>query len=140
MYSHLRDITLAFVSLSARLVLLNIFWDLIDEDLGLKSLGSEAVLASIASFIEAISFWWLLSIGPAAMRAMILPGLVVGIIYKIAHLEDWSHYEIICLLFFQLVVSFIGAATLTGHFVMAISIAVTFALALAIVAAFVKGL
>jgi hypothetical protein len=74
------------------------------------------------------------------MRAMILPGLVVGIIYKIAHLEDWSHYEIICLLFFQLVVSFIGAATLTGHFVMAISIAVTFALALAIVAAFVKGL
>jgi hypothetical protein len=53
---------------------------------------------------------------------------------------NFSDEPIICLLFFQLVVSFIGAATLTGHFVMAISIAVTFALALAIVAAFVKGL
>jgi hypothetical protein len=131
---------LAFVSLCMTLVLLNIFWDLIDQDLCLKTLGKEATIAAIASFIEAISFWLLLSLGPAAIRAMIIPGLIIGLIYKIAHLEDWTRYEIICLLFFQLIISLIGAALLTGHFAMAISIVIIFAVALAVVAAFVKGL
>jgi hypothetical protein len=131
---------LAFMSLGVTLGLLNIFWELIEQDLCLRTLGKEAVIAGIASLVEAVGIWLLLPLGPIGMRAMIIPGLIVGLINKIAHLEDWSHYEIICLLFFQLVVSLVGAALLTGHFFMAISVAIVFAVALAVVAAFVKGL
>ena len=48
---------LAFVSLSVTLVLLNIFWDLIGQDLCLKTLGTEAATAGFASLIEAVSLW-----------------------------------------------------------------------------------
>jgi hypothetical protein len=131
---------LAFVSLSATLVLLNIFWDLIEQDLCLKTFGKEAVIAGIASFIEAIGLWLIIKFVPTASLAMILPGLLVGLIYKIAHFENWGHYEIICLLFFQLVLSLVGTALLTGHFAMAIPTVIIFAVALAVVIAFVKGL
>src|SRR5580692_8724840 len=109
---------LAFVSLSVTLALLNIFWDLIEQDLCLKTFGKEAVIAGIASFIEAIGLWLIIKFVPTASLAMILPGLLVGLIYKIAHFENWGHYEIICLLFFQLVLSLVGTALLTGHFAM----------------------
>src|SRR5471030_68599 len=105
---------LAFVSLSVALVLLNIFWNLIEQDLCLKTLGQEAVLVGVASPIEAIGLWLLLPLGPGAMRAMILPALLVGVIYKVAHFEDWSRYEIICLLMFQLIIVAVGASLLEG--------------------------
>jgi hypothetical protein len=131
---------LAFVSLSVTLVLLNIFWDLIEQDLCLKTLGKEAIIAGVASFIEAISLWLLLPLGSRGMQAMILPGLLVGILYKIAHFEDWTRYEIICLLMFQLIVTTIGAGLLTAHFAMAIMVAIIFAVILAVIASFVRGL
>jgi hypothetical protein len=131
---------LAFVSLSATLVLLNIFWNLIEQDLCLKTVGKEAVIIGIASFIEAISLWLLLPLGPIAMRAMILPGLLVGVIYKVAHFEDWTRYEIICLLLFQLIIVAAGASLLVGNFAAAIGILVVFGIILAVVASFLRGL
>ena len=131
---------LAFVSLAATLVLLNIFWNLIEQDLCLKTLGHEAVLVGVASLIEAIGLWLLLPLGPGAMRAMILPGLLVGVIYKVAHYEDWTRYEIICLLMFQLIIVFAGASLLVGHFATAIGILVALGAVLAIAASFLRSL
>lgn len=131
---------LAFVSLCVTLVLLNVFWDLIEQDLCLQTLGKEIFIAVIASLIEAVGLTLLIPLGPRGMQAMLFPFLIVGLIYKISHLEDWSHYEIICLLFFQLIVSLVGAALLTGHFAMAISVAIVFAVSLAIIVGFMRGL
>jgi hypothetical protein len=133
---------LAFVSLCATLVLLDIFWDLIEQDLCLQTLGKEAVIAGIASLIEAIGLWLILTFAnsPLGMRGMIIPGLFVGVIYKIAHFEDWTRYEIICLLMFQLIVTTIGAGLLMAHFAMAITVAIIFAFILAVIAGFVRGL
>jgi hypothetical protein len=131
---------LAFVSLAVTLVLLSIFWNLIEQDLYLQTLGKEIVIAGAASLVEAIGLWLLLPLGPTGMRAMIIPGLIVGIIYKIAHLEDWSRYEIICLLMFQLIVVAAGANLFFGHFVTAMGIFLVFAIVLAVIAAFIRGL
>jgi hypothetical protein len=133
---------LAFASLSATLVLLNIFWDLIEQDLCLKTLGKEALIAGAASFIEAIGLWLILTFAnsPVGMYGMIIPGLIVGVIYKAAHFEDWTRYEIICLLMFQLIVATIVAGLLTAHFATAITVAVVFAMVLAVIASFMRGL
>jgi hypothetical protein len=133
---------LAFLSLSATLVLLNIFWNIIEQDLCLKTLGKEAAIAGVASFIEAIGLWLILTFAnsPIGMRGMIIPGLIVGVIYKVAHFEDWTRYEIICLLMFQLMLTTIGAGLLTAHFAMAITVAIIFAIILAVTASFVRGL
>ena len=127
---------LGFVSLAVTLVLLNIFWDLIGQDLCLKSLGKEAFIAGIASLVEAMGLWLIISFVPSAVQALFIPALIVAIIYKISHLEDWSHYEIVCLLFFQLVVSLIGLGLFAGHFVMAITTAIIFTVVLTIIAVF----
>jgi hypothetical protein len=130
---------LGFVSLSLTLVLLNIFWDLIGQDLCLKTLGKEAVIAGIASLVEAMGLWLIISFVPSAVQALFIPALIVAIIYKISHLEDWSHYEIVCLLFFQLVVSLIGLGLFAGHFVMAITTAIVFAVVLTIITVFMRS-
>lgn len=133
---------LAFVSLSATLVLLNIFWNLIEQDLCLKTVGKEAIIAGVASFIEAIGFWLIHTFAnsPLGMRGMILPGLVVGVIYKVAHFENWTRYEVICLLMFQLIIAAAGANLLVGHFTAAIGILVVFGIVLAVIASFLRGL
>ncbi len=92
---------LAFLSLGAALVLLNIFYSLIGDGLELLSLGKEAVIAGIASLIEAASLWLVVTFVPAGARAMIFPALVVALIYKVAHFEDWGRFEILLLLVFQ---------------------------------------
>jgi hypothetical protein len=51
---------LAFMSLGVTLGLLNIFWELIEQDLCLRMLGKEAVIAGIASLVEAVGLWLLL--------------------------------------------------------------------------------
>ena len=131
---------LGLVALIVALVALGFFWSVIEQDLYFKSWRTELVVAAVASLIEAIGLWLLLPLGALGLRAMIVPGLAVGIIYKLSHLEDWSRYEIMALLVFELVISLVGAALLTGHFSMALSVAAVFAVALAVVAAFVKGL
>jgi hypothetical protein len=131
---------LAFTSLGLAILLLNIFWNLIEQDLDLKDLSREAIIASGASMIEAIGLTLLIPLGARGLQAMLIPFLIVGLIYKISHLEDWSHYEIICLLLFQLIIVAIGASLFLGNFTATFGILITFAIVLAIIVAFVRGL
>jgi hypothetical protein len=136
---------LAFVTLCLALLLLAIFFALIENDITLHSSGKEAAIAAVASLIEGASVWAVVTFVPPAYvviaaRALFIPALVVGVIYKVTHLEDWSHYEIIALLFFQLVIAAFGACLLFGHFSAAFTILVVFFICLAVTVAFMKGL
>jgi hypothetical protein len=137
--------TLAFVSLAITIVLLKIFWELMEQDLYLKTLGWEIIIAAVASLIEAASLWLVITFfhgTPSGLIAKILfvPAFVVALIYKACHFEDWSRYELICLLIFQLAVVLIGASLLTAHFGMALAVLLIFAIALAITVAFMQGM
>src|SRR5215472_12733470 len=130
---------LAFVTLAIALVLLSIFFALIEDDLALQSAGKEAIIATVASLIEGASVWVVVTFIPLGARALFIPALVVGLIYKITHLEDWGRYEIILLLLFQLVISAIGASLMSGHFAAAFGILLVFAICLAVTIAFMRG-
>ena len=118
---------LAFVTLCAALVLLNIFGGIIGNDLILNSLGKELVMATIASLIEGGSLWLVITFVPTAARALVVPALIVALIYKIGHLEDWSRYDILLFLMFQIVIGCSGAFCYFGHFQTAIIIVGVFA-------------
>src|SRR2546430_61793 len=94
---------LAFIMLCAALLLLNIFYTLIGNDLTLRGVGQEAILAGVASLIEGVSVFLIVSFLPAGVRALFIPMLIVAILYKVSHLEDWSRYDILLLLLFQIV-------------------------------------
>ena len=131
---------LAFLSLCAALVLLSIFFSLIENDLALHSVGNEAAIAAVASLIEGASVWVVVTYIPFGGRALFLPALVVAIVYKLAHLEDWSFYEIFALLMFQLVLGAMVTCLLFGHFSAAFGILFVFFICLAVIFAFMKGL
>ena len=122
------------------LLVLNVFFALIEDDLTLQSLGKEALIAAVASLIEAAIVWVVITFIPLGARALFIPALIVGLIYKITHLEDWSHYEIILLLLFQVVIAAVGASLLSGHFAAAFGILFIFAVCLAVTVAFMRGL
>jgi hypothetical protein len=132
--------SLAFVTLSVTLVLLNIFWDSIGQELVLHSIGKEAVIAGFVSVIEGTGFWLILWFIPQGGLALFIPALIVGIVYKLTHLEDWSRYEIFCLLMFQLVISASGANLILGHFKTATIILFVFATVLAFTVSMLRGL
>jgi hypothetical protein len=125
---------LAFITLGAALLLLNIFFSLIGNDLQLRSLGEEAGIAGVASLVEAASAWLFISFVPTAARGMIIPAMVVALIYKLAHLEDWSRFDVLMLLTFQVVIGCIGVSLLFCHFQTAAVTLVGFAFVLAIIA------
>jgi hypothetical protein len=131
---------LAFLTLGLALVLLNIFFGLIGNDLELRSVGTEAAIASVASLIEGGSAWLILSFAPAAARAMIIPAIVVAVIYQMAHLEDWSRSDVFMLLIFQAVIGCFGVTLFFGHFQAAIFILVGFVVVLAVIASFASSL
>jgi len=131
---------LAFVTLSVSLVLLSLYYGLIGNDLALRTIQQEAVIAGIASLIEGASVWVVVSFVPTAARALFIPALVVAIIYKVSHLEDWSRYDILLFLMFQIVIGCSGAFCYFGHFQTAIIIVGVFAGFLAILASFVRSL
>jgi hypothetical protein len=130
----------AFITVSLALVLLNIYYGLIGYDLTLRSIGQEAVIAGIASLVEAASVWAVVSFIPTASRALFIPALVVAVIYKVAHLEDWSRYDILWFLVFQIVIAASFAFLFLGHFQAAIIICGVFGLFLAIVASIARSL
>jgi hypothetical protein len=78
--------------------------------------------------------------GPFISSRLFIPALIVGFIYKVTHLEDWSHYEIISLLLFQLVISAFGACLFFGHFSAAFGLLTAFGLVLAVTVVFMRGL
>lgn len=131
---------LAFLTLGMAVVLLNIFFDLIGNDLELHSAGTEVSIAGIASLVEAVSMWLVITLVPAAARAMIVPAIIVALIYKLAHPVDWGRFHVFMLLVFQAVIGWVGVSLIVGHFHTAIAIVVGFAVALFILASFLKDL
>jgi hypothetical protein len=131
---------LAFLSLGAALMLLNIFYGLMDDGLELLSLGKEAAIAAIASLVEAASLWLVVTFVPAGARAMIFPALVVAVIYKVTHFEDWGRFEVLLLLVFQIFVGCLGVSLFFGHFQTAMIILVVFGAVLAVVAGIARSL
>jgi hypothetical protein len=111
----------AFLTLALALMVLNVIWAVIDYDLALHNLGRELFIAAIASLVEGGSVAALIMLVPAsflpvAARALFIPAIIVGLIYKAAHYEDWSRYEVFLLLFFQLLIIGLGLFLLAGHF------------------------
>jgi uncharacterized membrane protein YhaH (DUF805 family) len=131
---------LAFVTLVLALLLLSIFFALIEDDLTLQSVGRETMIAAVASLIEGASVWVVVTFIPLGARALFIPALIVGLLYKVTHLEDWGRYEIFLLLMFQLVISAFGASLIIGHFAAALGILFVFVVCLAITIGFVRGL
>jgi hypothetical protein len=131
---------LSFVTLAAALVLLNIFNGLTDNDLTLHSAGKEAVIAGFASFVEGGSLWLVVTFVPAAARALIIPAIIVALIYKLGHIEDWSRYDVSMLLLFQGVLGAVIVCLFVGQFQAALVILLVFAFALTVIAAFMRGL
>jgi hypothetical protein len=112
---------IAFLTLALALVLLNVVWAAIDNDLALHNLGKELFIAAVASLVEGGSAAALIIFIPAnflpvAIRALFIPAIIVGLIYKVAHYEDWSRYEVFLLLIFQLLIIGSGLFLLAGHF------------------------
>ena len=97
------------------------------------------MVAGIASFIEAASLWLVLTFIPAGARAMIIPVLMVVLLYKVAHLEDWGRFEVFLLLIFQAFIGCLGMSLFSGHFETAAIILIGFAAILTIVALFAKS-
>ena len=111
----------AFLTLALALMVLNVVWAVIDYDLALHNLGRELFIATIASLVEGGSVAALIMLVPAnflpaAIRALFIPAIIVGLIYKVAHYEDWSRYEIFLLLIFQLLIIGFSLFLLAGHF------------------------
>jgi hypothetical protein len=134
-----------FVTLCAAVALLSIFGGVIKSDLELLSLGKEAVIAGIASLIEAAGVWLIVLFISAmyrglALRAMIVPLIIVVLIYKVAHLESWSTFEAGLLLAFQVVIGCLMASLISGHFLAAIMVMVGFGIVLVVIAAVAKSL
>jgi hypothetical protein len=130
----------AFLSLGMAVVLLNVYFGLIGNDLELRSTGKEAAVAGIASLVEAASLWLILSFAPGALRAMIFPVMVVALIYKASHLEDWNRFDLFMLLAFQAAIALMGVSLMVGHFQAVIIILVGFAIFLTVIATFVRNL
>ena len=131
---------LAFFTLCVALMLLNVFYSLIGNDLTLRGLGQEAVIAGIASVVEGAGVWLVASFVPTASRALLVPALIVAIIYKLGHLEDWSRYDVALFLMFQIVIACSGASLIFGHFLTGIIILAVFGVILAIIASIAKSL
>jgi len=129
---------LAFLTLGAALICLNIFCSLIDNGLELLSVGKELAVAGIASLVEAGSLWLVVSFVPAAGRAMIIPALIVALIYKVAHFEDWNRFEVILLLLFQTVIGCLGACLVFGQYKSAMVVLIGISVILGIIAGFAK--
>lgn len=131
---------LAFVSLSAALTLLNIFDSFIGNDLFLHSLGKEAVIAGFAALVEGGCLWLVVTYVPTAGRALAIPAVIVALIYKIAHLEDWSKGDGLMLLMFQLALGLFAGFLIVGQFQIAFIILIVFAGLLGLAASFFRNL
>ncbi len=131
---------LAFATLAAALLLLNVYYALIGNDFSLRSIRQEAFIAAIASLVEGGSLWLVLTFARSAVRALVIPILIVGIIYKSSHLEDWGRNDIILFLAFQIVIASSISLLFSGSFKEAIIIWLVFGGILVVLGSFARSL
>jgi hypothetical protein len=134
-----------FLTLAAAIVALSIFCNVIDSNMELLSLPKEMLIAAIASLIEAVGVWLIVLFISAtwrglALRGMIIPLILVGLMYRVAHFETWSIFEAGLLLVFQVAISCLVASLISAHFQTAILILAVFAIVLAVTAGIMKSL
>lgn len=129
-----------FVTLAGALVLLNLYSDWIGSDFALHGIGKELTVAAVCSLIEAASVWAVVTYVPSATRALFIPVLLVWVIYRVAHLDDWGHLDAGWVLLFQFALMGILGGLVTGHFGLSVLIGFGFAAVLGIVAAILRGL
>jgi hypothetical protein len=132
---------LAFGSLCVALVLLSIFYHLIDSDLDLHSVRKEALIAGVASAVQGAGFWFSTSLFPGQpFRRLVIPCAIVAIIYWLSHLEDWSGYEVSGIAFFQAAILSTGLCLVSGQFKLAVIVCGAFILGVAVIASIAKSL
>ena len=122
---------LAFVSVGMALVLLSLFYRFLECDLNLHGFWKEAVIAAVASAVQGAGFWF---------SASLFHGDMLAIIYWLAHLEDWSGYEIGGIAYSQAAILVAGLILVTGQFKFGIIMLALFAGGLAIIASIAKSL
>jgi hypothetical protein len=129
----------AFLTLSTSLLLLFCYFRLVGSDLGLNGFIRELVLALGVSACEA-GLMRLLSwvIGYHYEHNMIGPGLIVILIYKLAHLADWDNFEAPVLFGLQMTVWLSSGAIYAGEFQVAFVILVGCAMCLSVMGGFAK--
>lgn len=132
--------SIAFVTLCSALVLLNIFYGVIGNDLYLHSAGKEAAIAGVAALVAGGGVWLVLHYVPTASRALVVPAIMVALIYKVGHFEDWHKGDVLFLLLFQVMIGFIGVSLFGGHFQSAFFLLVVFGIMLAVIAFFTRSL
>ena len=132
--------SIAFVTLCSALALLNIFYGVIGNDLFLHGAGKEAGIAAAASLVEGGGVWLIVHYVPSAARALVVPLIVVVLIYKVGHFEDWNTGDALFLLLFQVVIGFFAASLLGGRFESAFFILVMFGIMLGVISFFTKNL
>ena len=112
---------LAFLTLCASVLALTVFYGVIQSDLELHSLPKEAGIAGLASLVEALGVWLVVLFIPASHRGtglygMLIPALIVAIIYKATHVEDWNRYHLLLLLILQIVICGCAASLILRRF------------------------
>ncbi len=99
------------------------------------------MIAGIASAVQGAGFWFSASLFHGdAFRRLVIPGAIVGIIYWLAHLEDWSGYEIGGIAYFQGALLATGLCLVGGQIKLAFLILGVFVVGLAIIASIAKSL
>ena len=132
---------LSFATLGIALWLFQLFCRWINSDLELHSARKEAVIAGIASLVQGTGFWVsaLLFHGDPFHR-MVIPGMIVAIIYKLGHFEEWSGYEVGGFALFQAITLGTGLCIASGQFKLAVLFLAVFGVGLAFVASIAKSL
>ena len=91
-----------------------------------------------------MAFWrrWLPSWRREALRTTLwlVPALMVALIYKLVHLEDWGRFEALLLLLFQLVIGCVTASLVFGRFEAAFMVAAGFTAVMTVIALFARSL
>ena len=132
---------LAFVTLSAALLLLNLFCSFIDSDISFHSVGKEALVAAVASAVQGAGFWFSASLFHGQpFRRLVIPGVIVAIIYWLTHLPDWNGYEVGGIAYFQMALLATGLCLIRGEIQLAAMILGLFSIGLIIIAGIARRL
>jgi hypothetical protein len=71
---------------------------------------------------------------------MHIPLVIITLVYRVAHLEDWPHIEAVILLLFQAAIVGVSLALILGHFLMAAIVLGGFAVFLGLFAGLAKNI
>jgi hypothetical protein len=110
-------------------------------DVVLLGLYREAIMAGIASAAQGLDFSIAVELyhGHGLNRYFLSP-VIVWVVYRLGHYEDWVGYEVAGLTLFQLVLLFLGSCLIHGDLTLAICVLCPIVFGLVIIAAFVRTL